>query len=147
MGRLVSGPLAIDALLGEVAAPECGGSCAFLGSVRSGPAEATNGGVTGIEYSAYDAMAEVELDRIVAEASARWGGARIAVRHRVGLVPLGEASIAIAVAAPHRGAAFDACRYVIEEVKRRVPIWKRELHADGTAQWVDPSGRPAQAPR
>jgi len=147
VGRLVAGPLAIDPLLAEVAAPQCGGTCAFLGAVRSGPEEAAHGGVTGIEYSAYDAMAEAELDRIVGEAVARWAGARVALRHRLGLVPLEEASIAIAVAAPHRAAAFEACRYVIEEVKQRVPIWKREVHADGTAVWVDPSGRPVEAPR
>ena len=146
MGRLVAGPLAIDRLLAEVAAPHCGGTCAFLGTVRSGPEEAAHGGVSGIEYSAYEAMAEAELDRIVSEALARWAGARVALGHRLGLVPVGEASIAIAVAAPHRAAAFEACRYVIEAVKQRVPIWKREIHADGTAAWVDAHGRPAEAP-
>ena len=145
--RLVARPLAIDHLLTMVAAPECGGTCTFLGSVRNGPEEATHGGVTAIEYSAYEAMADAELDRIVSETLARWPGARVALHHRLGLVPVGEASIAIAVAAPHRAAAFDACRYAIEEVKRRVPIWKREIHADGTAVWVDPAGRPAEAPR
>lgn len=145
--RLVAGPLAIDHLLAVVAAPECGGTCTFLGTVRSGPEEETHGGVTGIEYSAYEAMADAELDRIVSETLARWPGARVALHHRLGLVPVGEASIAIAVAAPHRAAAFDACRYAIEEVKRRVPIWKREIHADGTAVWVDSAGRPAEAPR
>ena len=78
----------------------------------------------------------------------RLTGGEPLLRHDLAtLVGLGEASIAIAVAAPHRAAAFEACRYVIEEVKRRVPIWKREVHADGTAVWVDPSGRPAEAPR
>ena len=120
--HLVSGPLVLDRLLADVAAPECGGTCAFLGTVRSGPEEAAHGGVTGIEYVAYDAMAEAEFERIVSEAGTRWPGARVAVRHRVGLVPLGEASIAIAAAAPHRAAAFEACRFVIEEVKRRVPV-------------------------
>lgn len=147
MTRLVPAALAIDRLLAEVAAPHCGGMCTFLGTVRGGPEEAAHGGVTGIEYSAYEAMAEAELDRIVSETLARWPGARVALHHRLGLVPVGEASIAIAVAAPHRAAAFDACRYVIEQVKRRVPIWKREMHADGTATWVDPDGRPAEAPR
>jgi molybdopterin synthase catalytic subunit len=147
MARLVAGPLAIERLQAEVAAPECGATCTFLGTVRSGPEEAAHGGVRGIEYSAYEAMAEAELARIVGEALARWAGARVALGHRLGLVPVGEASIAIAVAAPHRAAAFEACRYVIEEVKRRVPIWKREIHADGTAVWVDAHGRPAEAPR
>jgi molybdopterin synthase catalytic subunit len=145
--HLVAGPLAIDRLQSEVAAPHCGGTCTFLGTVRRGPEEAARGGVTGIEYSAYEAMAEAELARIVSETLAQWVGARVALGHRLGLVPVGEASIAIAVAAPHRAAAFEACRYVIEQVKRRVPIWKREIHADGTAVWVDPHGRPAEAPR
>jgi molybdopterin synthase catalytic subunit len=65
------------------------------------------------------------------------------VHHRLGLVPTEDASIGIAAAAPHRADAFAACRYVIEEVKRRVPIWKKELRADGSVLWVDPQGRPA----
>ena len=88
-------------------------------------------------------MAVAEFDRLLAEVRRRWPDARLAVRHRLGLVPTEEASIAIAAAAPHRAAAFEACRYVIEEVKKRLPIWKKELRADGTALWVDPEGRPA----
>lgn len=138
MTFLTRNPLSIDELLGAVASPECGGTCVFLGTVRNGPEEDS---VTGIDYSAYDAMADAELERIVGETAARWAGARIALRHRLGLVPAGEASIAIAVAAPHRAAAFEACRFVIEEVKRRLPIWKKELRADGTTVWVDTSGK------
>jgi len=99
--------------------------------------------VTGIEYSAYDAMAEGELDRLIAEARERWPEARIAVRHRLGLVPVGEASIVIAVGAPHRAEAFAACRFAIEEVKRRLPVWKKEYHRDGTAVWVAHHEQPA----
>ena len=101
--------------------------------------------VTAIEYAAYAAMAEAECARIVTETTDRWPGVAVALRHRLGVVTVGEASVAIAVAAPHRGDAFAACRYVIEEVKRRVPIWKRERHADGSGTWVDPTGRPAAA--
>lgn len=133
-------PISPAALLAEVAAPECGGTCLFLGTVRDGPED---GGVTAIEYSAYDAMATAELDRIRAEAAKRWPMVRLAVRHRLGLIATEEASIGIAVAAPHREDAFAACRYVIEEVKRRLPVWKKELRADGTTLWVDPQGRPA----
>jgi len=140
MPYLTASPLALEPLLAEVTAPECGGTCVFLGTVRDGPGD---GGVTGIEYSAYDAMAEAELDRILAEARRQWGEARIAVRHRVGLVPAEEASVAIVVATPHRADAFAACRYLIEEIKRRLPIWKKELRADGTATWVDPAGHPS----
>ncbi len=147
MAYLVTQPIDLDALLALAGAPACGAVSVFLGTVRDGPEEAGHGGVTGIEYSAYDAMAEAELDRIVAEAGGRWPGVRLALRHRLGLVPVGEASVAIVAAAPHRAAAFAACRHAIEEIKRRVPLWKREIHADGTAAWVDPSGHPAEAPR
>ncbi len=137
---LTRDPIAPSTLLAEVAAPHCGGTCLFLGTVRDGPAD---GGVTGIEYSAYEAMAVAEFDRILSEARKQWPDARLAVRHRLGLVPTEEASIGIAAAAPHRAEAFAASRYVIEEVKKRLPIWKKELRADGSATWVDPQGRPA----
>ena len=140
MTYLTREPITPAALLAEVAASQYGGTCLFLGTVRSGPEE---DGVAAIEYSAYEPMADAELGRILEEARGRWPGARIAVRHRLGDVPVGEASIAIAAAASHRAAAFDACRYVIEEVKRRLPVWKKERHADGSAIWVDPSGKPA----
>jgi molybdopterin synthase catalytic subunit len=136
-------PLALERLLVEVASPECGGTCAFLGTVRDGPEE---GGVAAIEYSAYEAMVEAEFVRLVADARERWPGTRIAVRHRLGTIPVGEASIAIVAAAPHRAQAFEACRYVIEEVKRRIPVWKKELRVDGSEVWVDPSGRPTHKP-
>src|SRR5207237_8678417 len=124
-------------------APGCGGAGVVLGAGRGGPGEQ---GVTVIEYSAYEEMVEGELGRIVAEVRERWSGARVAVRHRLGRIPVGEASIAIVTAAPHRAQAFEACRYVIEEVKRRVPVWEKELRADGSETWVDPSGRPTVRP-
>jgi molybdopterin synthase catalytic subunit len=133
-------PISPAALLSEVAAPDCGGTCLFLGTVRDAPED---DGVTAIEYSAYEAMAHAELDRIQVEAKQRWPRVRVAVRHRLGFVATEEASLGIAAAAPHRDEAFAACRYVIEEVKRRLPVWKKELRADGTTLWVDPQGRPA----
>src|SRR6266704_1778419 len=136
-------PIAVDALIAQAAAPDCGGTCVFLGTVRNGPEES---GVAAIEYSAYDDMAEAELQRIVGDARERWPGARIALRHRLGHVAVGEPSIAIVAAAPHRAQAFEACRYVIEEVKRRLPVWKREIRRDGSEVWVDPSGRPTVPP-
>ncbi len=139
MNFLTREAISVERLLAEAAAPECGGTCVFLGTVRNGPEER---GVTGIEYAGYEEMVEAELERILADARERWPGARIAVRHRVGLVPVGAASIGIAVAAPHRAEAFAACRHVIEAVKQRVPVWKKELREDGTQVWVDPSGRP-----
>ena len=143
MTYLIRSRISLDALLAEVSAPACGGTCVFLGTVRDGPEEQ---GVTAIEYSAYEAMVEAEFGRLLADAGARWPEARIAVRHRLGVIPSGEASIAIAAAAPHRAEAFEACRFVIEEVKRRIPVWKKELRVDGTETWVDPSGRPTAHP-
>src|SRR5712691_5026591 len=136
-------PLSLERLVAEVASPACGGTCAFLGTVRDGPAE---GGVTAIEYSAYEAMVEAEFERLLADAAGRWPEARIAVRHRLGTIPVGQASIAIVAAAPHRVQAFEACRYVIEGVKQRIPVWKKELRVDGSEVWVDPAGHPTAKP-
>src|SRR5712691_982793 len=143
MMYLTRDALAVDRLVAEVAHGDCGGTCVFLGTVRNGPDEQ---GVTAIEYSAYEDMVDAEFGRLLADARGRWPEARIAVRHRLGTIPVGEASIAIAAAAPHRAQAFEACRYVIEEVKRRVPVWKKELRVDGSEIWVDPSGRPTVRP-
>lgn len=122
-------PLDVKDLLGEVQGPERGGTCVFLGTVR------TDDGVTAIDYSAYEPMAFKEIDRILAEAGERWPGARVMLQHRLGEIPAGEASIAIAAAAPHRDEAFRACVYVIEEVKKRLPIWKKEMRGEESA-WV-----------
>jgi molybdopterin synthase catalytic subunit len=135
MTHLVRDRLSLDLLLTEVVGSERGGTCVFLGTVRS------DDDVTGIEYSAYDDMALAEIKRMLAEAEERWPDARVTLQHRLGLIPVGEASIAIAAAAPHRDEAFAACRYMIEEVKKRLPVWKKELHMDGSATWVDPSGK------
>jgi molybdopterin synthase catalytic subunit len=140
MSHLTRDPISPSALLAEVAGPAHGGTCLFLGTVRDGPED---GGLTGIEYSAYEAMAVAEFDRILADTRRQWPMVRVAVRHRLGLVPTEEASVGIAAAAPHRAEAFAACRFVIEQVKQRLPIWKKELRADGSVAWVDPQGRPA----
>lgn len=134
--HLTGHPLEVDALLAEVQGPERGGTCVFVGTVRN------DADITGIDYSAYEAMAFAEIERILEGAKAQWPQTRVILQHRLGVIPVGEASIAIAAAAPHRDEAFAACRYVIEEVKKRLPIWKKEMHADGTTTWVDPSGNP-----
>src|ERR1700752_3255662 len=131
MMHLTRHPLDVKDLLAEVQSPERGGTCVFLGTVRP------DDDVTAIDYSGYEAMAVEEIERILGEAHGRWPGARVILQHRLGVIPAGEASIAIAAAAPHRAEAFDACRYVIEEVKTRLAIWKKEMHADGTAKWTD----------
>ena len=135
MDYLTRSPISIESLLAQVQSPERGGTCVFLGTVRS------DDEVTAIGYSAYDEMAIAEIKQILDEAQSRWTGARVTLQHRLGMIPVGEASIGIAAAAPHRDEAFAACRYVIEEVKKRLAVWKKELHADGTTTWVDPSGK------
>lgn len=144
MTFLTSHPIALESLLAEVQGAERGGTCVFVGTVRA-DGDGGAGGIVAIEYSAYDAMADAELERLTAEARERWPDARVAVRHRLGRIAVGEASIAIVAAAPHRAEAFAACRYVIEEVKKRLPVWKKELRSDGTAVWVDPSGQAVSA--
>jgi molybdopterin synthase catalytic subunit len=138
---LTDQPIDPATLLRRVASAERGGLACFFGAVRN-----HHGGraVLRLEYSAYGAMAEAECARIVDETQARWPVA-VALVHRVGRLEVGDTAVAIAVAGAHRDEAFAACRHVIEEVKRRVPIWKRELYADGTEAWVDPT-RAAAAP-
>jgi len=138
---LVDRPIDLAALLAEVAGVGNGAAVLFVGTVRD-----VNDGrpVTGIDYSAYTGMAAKELDAIVREAVERFGTGDVVVEHRLGTLGLGEASVAIAVAHPRRAPAYEASRYVIEELKRRVPVWKREHYADGTRDWVDPTRQPAQ---
>lgn len=139
---LVHEPIDVARLLADVASHAAGATTLFLGTVREvNDARA----VTGIEYSAYDSMALRELRAIAAEAAERYAPARIAVVHRLGTLGLGDTSVAIAVAHPRRSPAMDAQRHVIEELKRRVPIWKLEHYVDGTRQWVDPTGAGAAA--
>ena len=138
---ITDAPLDAARLLAEVGRTANGATVAFVGTVR----EVNDGrAVTGIDYSAYREMAERELDAIVREAAARFGTPDIVAEHRLGTLALGEASVAIAAAHPHRAPAFDACRHVIEEIKRRVPVWKREHYADGTREWVDPTAATPQ---
>jgi molybdopterin synthase catalytic subunit len=137
MSYLVTDPIDLGALLALVQSPERGGVASFLGTVRN---YHHGRDVLRLEYSAYGPMAEAECERIVAEAESRWDVA-VALRHRVGGLEIGDTAVAIAAASAHRDEAFLACRYVIEEVKRRLPIWKREVYADGFVEWVDPSAR------
>lgn len=140
MSFLTDQPLDLAPLIARVTSPERGGVACFLGTVRD---HHEGRAVTGLEYSAYEAMAEAECARVVAEAEAKWDVA-VALAHRTGRLEVGDVAVAIAAAAPHRDAAFMACRYVIEQVKRRVPIWKRERYLDGTVAWVAPRpGSPA----
>ena len=140
---LVDRPIDVAALIAEVADDACGATSVFLGCVRD-----VNDGrpVTGIEYSGYRAMAEREMATIAAEANETFGVSRVTIEHRLGELSLGDVSVAIVVAHAHRAPALDACRYVIEELKRRVPIWKLEHYTDGSREWVGAtSGAPGAA--
>jgi molybdopterin synthase catalytic subunit len=136
MACLSHRPLDLAVLVTRVEAPERGAVASFLGLVRD-----HHGGrkVGRLEYSAYGPMAEAECARIVAEAEARWP-VRVALEHRIGALEIGDAAVAVAAGGTHRDEAFAACRFVIEEVKRRVPIWKKEFYADGTVEWVGAGG-------
>ncbi|MBM4344699.1 MAG: molybdenum cofactor biosynthesis protein MoaE [Deltaproteobacteria bacterium] len=109
-----------------------GGIATFVGTVRR---QSRGLQVVHLEFSAYPPLATKELDAICGEAIARFGLVDARAIHRLGRVEIGEVAVAIACAAPHRGAAFDGCRYVIDELKQRVPIWKRESTTDG-AVWI-----------
>src|SRR6185437_357220 len=130
---VVDRPIDLPQLIAEVARPANGATVLFVGTVR----DVNDGrGVTGMEYSAYRSMAERELGDIAREAADRFATRDIVVEHRLGALELGDASVAIVVAHSHRGAAYEASRYVIEQLKRRVPIWKLEHYVDGTREWV-----------
>jgi len=131
---VVSAPIDPAEALGRVGGPEDGASLLFLGVVRN-----SNDGrhVTGVGYEAYDDMARAVLLEIAAEARTILGGGRVAVVHRVGELAVGEVSVAIAVSSPHRSEAFAASRHVIEEIKKRLPVWKHERYTDGDGRWLD----------
>jgi molybdopterin synthase catalytic subunit len=132
---LTEEPLDAEALAARVAGPAHGAVVTFLGTTR-----ATSPGdprpVAALEYEAYADLALREMEAIATEARARFGPLEVAIVHRTGRVALGEPSVAVVVAAPHRAPAFDACRYAIDALKSRVAVWKREIYADGEAAWV-----------
>jgi molybdopterin synthase catalytic subunit len=139
---IVTSAIDVTALITEVTSAATGASTVFLGTVR----EVNEGrGVSGIEYTAYAAMAAEELERIAHEAALRFDGVNVAIEHRVGTLELTDVSVAIAVAHARRAPAMDANRFIIEELKRRVPIWKREHYTDGDWQWVNPTALHADA--
>jgi molybdopterin synthase catalytic subunit len=144
------GPVAIETRITEAAidgldpfagsATSDGAVIVFQGRVRD-----SNEGreVRGLEYEAYREMAEKELRAICEEAAERFAVGAISAAHRVGRLELGEASVTIGVAAPHRAPCYDASRFIIEELKKRLPVWKHERYADGESEWVGAPGATA----
>jgi len=139
MVKLVREVIGLEAL--QAVAPSDGALCTFVGVVR---AESGGRRVTHLEYEAYEPMALALMDEIEAEVRRLWPVTDVRVVHRLGRLEIGEASVAVAVAAPHRAEAFAACRFAIDTLKARVPIWKKEFYADGAA-WLEGPASPAEA--
>jgi molybdopterin synthase catalytic subunit len=140
---LVHGAIDTAAVLAAVASDAAGANVLFVGTTRG----ITEGVVTrSLDYEAHEPMARGELERLRDEAVARFGLVACAIVHRLGTVPVGEASVAIAASAPHRREAFGAAEWLMEQVKRVVPVWKREEAVDGARTWVHPERAPEAAP-
>jgi molybdopterin synthase catalytic subunit len=138
--ELTRAPLDLAALEAKVARPEAGAVVSFLGVTRNHHEQKP---VLRLEYSAQEALARKALEALVREAIAKFGLTGAALVHRLGTLEIGEASVAIATSAAHRGAAFDGCRYLIDTLKTTIPIWKKEYFAgEAGAIWVGPDGKP-----
>jgi len=133
--RLSEAPLDVPALRAPLLDARAGAHASFEGWVRDHHAGRA---VDGLDYEAYAALAEREGERVMAEARARFDLLAACCVHRVGTLAVGDLAVWVGVSAAHRGAAFDACRYIIDEVKQRVPIWKREHYREGGADWLHP---------
>lgn len=143
--RLADGPIDVADVARRVQGPSRGAVVVFLGNVRNHHAGRE---VAALTYSAYRTMAEARLRAIITELEAEADDLRAEIVHRLGEVPVGEPSVAIAVASPHRAAAYEASRLALERLKREVPIWKRERYADGETVWreEEPLGESERAP-
>ena len=130
--RLVEGPLDVAAVLREVEEPEAGALASFVGTVRR---SSRGRDVVHLDYEAFEEMAEPMLAGLGDELTERHGLCAVAIHHRLGRVEIGEASVVIAVSAPHRAAALDACREAIETLKTTIPLWKKEVYAGGE-EWI-----------
>jgi molybdopterin synthase catalytic subunit len=124
--------LSVDEVRAAVADPGAGGVVLFVGTVRDSDHDQR---VTGLSYSAHP-TAEAELRRVAGEIAVKYPVAGVAAVHRVGDLAIGDLAVVVAVSCPHRGEAFEACRALIDELKASVPIWKHQLFADGTSEWV-----------
>jgi len=135
MLTLTERPIDLAALIAAVSDDGHGAICSFLGVTReTSPGDARP--VEALDYEAYATMVVADFERIAEEARQRFGPLKIAIVHRTGRVALGEPSVAVVVGAPHRNAAFDACRFAIDTLKARTPIWKQERYRDGGTNWV-----------
>jgi molybdopterin synthase catalytic subunit len=135
MIKVVRDAIDTQTLLQAVGRRDCGAIVTFLGTVR----ELTGDRLTvALDYDAYPGMAEKKMAEIERETRARWPVGEMVMMHRLGHLEVGAISVAVAVSCPHRGQAFEACRYAIDRLKELVPIWKKENWADGSTEWVHP---------
>ena len=130
-----STPLSVDEVFAAVGDPAAGGTALFTGTVRDHDGHAEGAAVTSLEYTAHP-TAEAELRRVAAAVAADFPVRALAAVHRVGELAVGDLAVVVAVACPHRAEAFVACRRLIDDLKREVPIWKHQTFADGSQEWV-----------
>lgn len=133
---LTDAPLSLDAVLDQMRLPEVGGIALFVGTVRCFAEGKT---VEGLHYEAHTELALNELERIARQALERWPIRRLVVHHRLGDLAIGDIAVIVGAAAAHRAAAFEACRYAIDTLKQRVPIWKQEFFTNGYHWVADPA--------
>lgn len=133
MSCLTHHPICVEQFLSEPPAPASGASVHFVGTVRN---HHEGKRVARLYYECYESMAERQLDRIINRVKTDYPVGRVRVLHRLGWLEVGEAAVVIEVSSAHRKEAFEACRAVIEEVKRTVPIWKKEVDEAGAGEWV-----------
>lgn len=138
---LTTKPLDAERLSELVSGPEMGALCTFTGTVRAITGDRHT---THLFYEAYPPMVVAEMERIEADVQRHWPDVKVAMHHRFGKLMPGEAAVVVVAAAPHRDNAFPACRFAIDEVKRRCPIWKKEFYADDTTEWVAPDVNPLE---
>jgi molybdopterin synthase catalytic subunit len=135
MIEITESPIDHAAVTERVRSNNAGAVCSFLGTVREMTGDRRT---ASLDYEAYPGMALRKMKEIEAEARRRWPVIEAAIVHRVGHLELGDVSVVVAVSCPHRHQAFDACRWLIDTLKEVVPIWKKEVWADGTEEWVHP---------
>jgi molybdopterin synthase catalytic subunit len=127
--------------IADASAPSCGAVASFVGTVRESASVKDNAdkSVTTLEYEAHPALAPTRIEEVAQEAAAKWSLERVVAIHRTGTCELGEPTVVIACGAAHRGDALEACHWLIDEIKATVPIWKKEIYADGSS-WVGAEG-------
>ncbi|MEM8874930.1 MAG: molybdenum cofactor biosynthesis protein MoaE [Planctomycetota bacterium] len=133
-------PIDTASLAADLHAPTAGGVCMFIGVTRA------EGDIIALDYEAHADMAVKQLHDLADTAADRWPIERLALVHRLGNVPSGEASVFVGVATPHRAEAFDACRWLIDTLKADLAVWKRDIHADGRTDWTRPNAEWSRSP-